>query len=145
MTAQAERPDVAALQAALAGEHAAVYAYSVIAARVEFVPSVVGLATACYAAHRAARDRLVRTLRAGGESPDPTEPGYALPFPVEGPASARRLARLVEDRCAVLHAAVVAATTGPERARGADALVQCATRGLRWGAPPTAFPGVGGS
>lgn len=142
MNADAQDADVLALQAALAGEHAAVYAYAVIAGRGDAGSSAVELAQEAYAAHRAGRDDLVRTLAARGESPVATEPGYALPFAVDGPAAARRLARLVEDRCAVLHAAVVAAATDQERALGAQALVGCAVRGLQWGAAPSAFPGV---
>jgi hypothetical protein len=143
MTADPQDTDVLALQAALAGEHAAVYAYAVIAGRGAAGSSVVELAREAYAAHRAGRDDLARTLAARGESPVPTEPGYALPFPIDGSGTARRLARLVEDRCAVLHAAVVAVATGQERALGAQALVGCAVRGLQWGAAPSAFPGVG--
>jgi hypothetical protein len=142
MIADSDDPDVLALQAALAGEHAAVYAYAAIAGRGDAGSSVVELANEAYAAHRAGRDRLVRTIAARGEAPVPTEPGYALPFALEGPGAARRLARLVEDRCGVLHAAVVAAASGQERALGAQELVECALRGVQWGADATAFPGV---
>jgi hypothetical protein len=143
MTAETDDPVVAALQAALAGEHAAVYAYTVVGGRLDGDSPIVALALECHAAHRTVRDALVAAVRARAESPVPTEPGYALPFPVEGASSARALARLVEDRCAVLHATVVATASGEERRFSAEALVGCATRGLRWGAPATAFPGVG--
>jgi hypothetical protein len=134
---------VDALQAALAGEHAAVYAYSVIGGRLPGDDPVVTLALDAYAVHRSRRDALVAVLREAGATPDAAEPGYALPRPVEGPESARELGRLVEDRCSVLHAGVVATAAGDQRRLGADALVDCATRALQWGAPPTAFPGVG--
>jgi hypothetical protein len=134
---------VAALQQALAGEHAAIYAYTVIGGRLDGDTAVVQQAIDSYAEHRTHRDALSEMLLARRESPVPTEPGYALPSPIEGPASARALARHVEDRCSVLHAAVVATATGDERRLGAGALVACAERAMRWGASATAFPGVG--
>jgi hypothetical protein len=136
-------PVVDALQAVLAGEHAAVYAYSVIGGRLPGDDPVVALSIDAYAVHRDRRDTLVAVLRAADRTPVAGEPGYQLPRPVEGPSSARELARLVEDRCSVLHAAVVATATGELRGLAADALVDCATRALAWGAEPTAFPGVG--
>jgi hypothetical protein len=134
---------VAALQAALAGEHAAVYGYTVIGGRLDGDSAVVGLAIEAHSQHRAVRDTLVEVLLARGESPVPTEPGYQLPAPVDGSAAARALARLLEDRCGVLHAAVVATGQGDERRLAAQALRDCAVRGVGWGAAPTAFPGVG--
>lgn len=143
MRRAAEDPVVSALQEALAGEHAAIYAYAVIGGRLDGDSAAVQRATDSYAAHRTHRDALTEVLLARQESPVVTEPGYVLPAPVEGPASARALARRVEDRCGVLHAAVVATAIGDERRLGADALVACARRGMHWGAPATAFPGVG--
>lgn len=142
MRRAAEDPVVAALQEALAGEHAAVYAYAVIGGRLKDDSAVVKLAIDSYAGHRAHRDALTEVLLARRETPVPTEPGYELPSPIEGPASARALARRVEDRCGVLHAVVVGSASGDERRLGADALVSCAERGMQWGAPATAFPGV---
>jgi hypothetical protein len=132
-----------ALQEALAGEHAAIYAYTVIGGRLDDDSALVRQAVESHADHRALRDVLTEVLLARGDSPVPTEAGYALPTAVDGAASARRLARLVEDRCGVLHAALVATAEAEERRLGAQALVDCALRGLRWGARPTAFPGVG--
>ena len=43
----------------------------------------------------------------------------------------------------MLYAAVVASTTGERRVQAAGWLEDAATRALGWGAPPTAFPGVG--
>jgi hypothetical protein len=134
---------IAALQAALAGEHAAIYGYSVIGGRFDADSGVVRLAIEAHSEHRAVRDALVEALLGREESPVPTEPGYELPAPVDGAGAARALARQVEDRCGVLHAAVIATAEGAERLLAARALLDGAVRGLRWGAPPTAFPGVG--
>ena len=142
MTTAAD-PAVAALQAALAGEHAAVYGYSVIGGRLDGDSAVVRLAIEAHDQHRSVRDALVEALLGRGEAPVPTEPGYELPAPVDGAGAARALARRVEDRCGVLHAALVATAEGGERRLAAQALLDCAVRGLRWGASPQAFPGVG--
>jgi Domain of unknown function (DUF4439) len=96
-----------------------------------------------YDEHRARRDRVDEQLRALDVEPAPAEPGYALPAPVTSPHDAALLARRVEDRCAVLYAALVAATTSDQRAVATAWLEDAATRALAWGAPPTAFPGVG--
>lgn len=132
------------LQEVLAGEHAALYAYSVIAGRLDRGSSEVERALAAYDVHRDRRDTLVDRLRDLGEQPVVAEPGYALPLPVQGVESAAALARQVEDRCAVLYAALVAAAapSSIERSLGSASLVDAATRALGWGAPPTAFPGV---
>jgi len=135
-------PVVQALQEALAGEHAAVYAYSVIGGRLAGDSPLVQQAIDDYGSHRSTREAIADALRERDELPVPMEPGYVLPRPVEDEASARLLARLVEDRCSVLHATVVATATGAERRLSAQALIDCATRGLLWGATPTAFPGV---
>lgn len=140
---RAADPVVAALQAALAGEHAAVYGYTVIGGRLDGDSAVVRLAIAAHSQHRAVRDALVKVLLERGQSPVPTEPGYRLPAPVDGSATARALARLLEDRCGVLQAALVATAEGEERTLAAEALRDCAVRALGWGAPATAFPGVG--
>lgn len=133
---------VDALQDALAGEHAARYAYAVIGGVVDPTGPTETLALAAYGAHSARRDRLDERLRELGESPAAAEPGYALPETVRAAGDAQQLARQVEDRCAVLYAAVVAASTGPLRRRAADWLEDAAVRTLDWGAASTAFPGV---
>lgn len=132
-----------ALQDVLAGEHAAVYGYSVVGGVLDPGTATARLARAAYDEHRARRDRVDEQLRALDVEPLPAEPGYALPAPVRSPDDAALLARQVEDRCAVLYAAQVAATTADQRALAAAWLEDAATRALAWGAPSTAFPGVG--
>lgn len=135
---------VDALQDVLAGEHAALYAYQVIGARLDDDSSEVARAASAYDSHRDVRDAVAQRVRDLGEQPVVSEPGYALPGPVRDAPSAEALAQQVEDRSAVLHAALVsvAAASAPERTLGAAGLVAAATRGLAWGSPPTAFPGV---
>jgi hypothetical protein len=124
------------LQRALAAEHAAVFAYGVIGG----VLRGEALATAGHDAHRGRRDQLISRL---GERAVPAEPAYALPFAVEDARRARRLGRVVEQRCAAVYADVVSRTTGATRALAAEALTECAVRRLSWGAEPEAFPGLG--
>ncbi|MDQ3628551.1 MAG: ferritin-like domain-containing protein [Actinomycetota bacterium] len=137
-------PLVHRLQEVLAGEHAALYAYSVIGGRLDPDSPVVARAVASYEAHRSRRDRLALRLRDLGERPVVAEPGYALPLPVQGVPSAAVLAQRVEDRCAVLYASLVATAPAAtaERSLGSTSLVDASTRALGWGAPTTAFPGV---
>lgn len=134
---------VESLQDALAGEHAAVYGYGVVGGVADATGSVAQLGLAAYEVHQRRRDRLEARLRRLGAEPVPAEPGYALASPVVTDGDARRLARRIEDRCAVLYAALVAATTGPRRREAAGWLTDAATRSLAWGAPATALPGVG--
>lgn len=134
--------EAAALQAALAGEHAALYAYGVVGARSS--GSDADLAAAAYVRHRARRDALVAMLTEAGERPAAPEVAYDLPFATDGRAPLRRLAALVEGRCAALYAALVQHSPAG-RAFAARGLVDCATTQLGWGGPPEPFPGLGRS
>jgi hypothetical protein len=134
-----EQPAVAtdaALQAALAAEHAAVYAYGVVGG---ILGTTSAEAAAGYAAHRGRRDRLTSML---GPESVAAQPAYRLPFEVSGPARARRLAVHVEERCAEVYAEVVSRTTAADRVFAARALTDCSVRGLEWGAEPDPFPGL---
>lgn len=132
MTSSDQQP----LQAALAAEHAAVFAYGVIGG---VLRDSEGQAVAGHDAHRGRRDQLLARL---GERAVAAEPAYSLPFPVTSSRQARRLARVVERRCAAVYADAVSRTTGDQRALAAEALTECAVRGLSWGADPDPFPGL---
>ncbi|WP_228980060.1 DUF4439 domain-containing protein [Streptomyces sp. DH12] len=130
-----------AARAALAAEHAAVYGYGVVGARVGDARRAE--AAQAHAAHRARRDALVRTVRGLGGAPVAAEPAYALPFAVaDGPAAARLAAEL-EDRVAGVYADLVRAAGGPLRREAAAALREAAVRAVRWrGGGGVAFPGL---
>jgi hypothetical protein len=128
----------AALQEALAAEHAAVYAYGVIGG---VLGATSAQTTAAYAAHRGRRDQLTARI---GPAAVAAEPAYELPFAVSGPAQARRLAVQVERRCAEVYADVVSRTTGAARMYAARGLTECSVRALSWGADFEAFPGLRG-
>ncbi|MFE9428878.1 ferritin-like domain-containing protein [Kitasatospora sp. NPDC006697] len=131
----------AALQAALAGEHAAVYAYGVIAARTPSGPHRDDVRS-CYAFHQARRDSWDRLLAGAGATPAAAAPGYQLPFAVPDEASAARLAAEVERRLGAGYADLVAAGSGDLRMRAATALRETVLQCAHWGGSPGALPGL---
>ncbi|NHC13571.1 ferritin-like domain-containing protein [Motilibacter deserti] len=130
-----------ALQAALAGEHAAVWAYGVVGAQLPADRAPEALAA--LAAHRARRDALERTLERAAASPAAAAPAYDLPGPVTTAAQAVRLAVLVEERLAAAYADLVAAAEGEAlRVTAARALQETAVRGALWRRSAVPFPGL---
>jgi hypothetical protein len=133
------------LAAALAAEHAAIYAYGPIGARL--TGDAAKQAREAEAAHRRRRDSLVLLLTTRGDEVPGAAAGYELPFPVTDEASALRLAVQVEERTAAVWRAALPATEGAERTRALDGLTDAAIRATRWRrragiAPATVpFPG----
>jgi Domain of unknown function (DUF4439) len=132
---------VAAWQAALAGEHAAVWAYGRAAAELSGGQRTTALDL--LDAHRTAREGLRARLHAAGARPVEAAAAYLEPFPVTAAASGRRLLAHVEDNLAATYADLAAGSTGDERASAVGASVAAARRSVAWGGPPTAFPGAG--
>ena len=132
-----------ALQATLAGEHAAVYVYGVIGGRVSASahPDLATKVAQAYTTHRGRRDQLMTMI---GDDAVPAEPVYELPFKVTGAARAERLAVRVEQRCAEAYAEVVSRTVGSVRAYAARGLTDCAVRELAWGGDLEPWPGLRG-
>ncbi|HEY5836689.1 ferritin-like domain-containing protein [Streptomyces sp.] len=129
-----------AAQAALAAEHAAVYGYGVVGGRVTAARQAE--ARQAYDAHRARRDAMIRTVTDLGAVPVTTAAGYALPFPVPGPAAAARLAAFLEERVAGAYGDLVRASIGDIRRDAASALREAAVRAVRWNGGSVAFPGL---
>lgn len=129
-----------ATQAALAAEHAAVYGYGVVGGRIG--DDRLQEARDGYAAHRARRDALARTVRALGGRPEGAAPAYTLPFPVPDAAAAVRLAAELESRVAAVYADLVRASEGALRREAAGALREAAVRSVRWRGSGVAFPGL---
>ncbi|GAA2756776.1 ferritin-like domain-containing protein [Actinopolymorpha rutila] len=133
--------EIAGLQEALAGVHAAIWGYGVLTPQLGLDDRSRGERT--IELYRELRERLRAQLRARHATPVAGDAGYRLPFQVTGGTSARRLALYLEDGCAGVFADLVAAATSSSvRTMGADLLVDCARRRLDWGADPKAFPGV---
>ncbi|MFG3056843.1 ferritin-like domain-containing protein [Kitasatospora sp. NPDC048239] len=131
---------VAAFQGALSAEHAAVYGYGVVGARLPEDQRTD--ARTAYAAHQARRDAWQRLVSSTGATPSAAAAGYQLPFAVTDAAGAAKLAAHLETRLTTVYADLVTAVTGPQRTAAADALRESALRAKRWGAAPTAFPGL---
>jgi hypothetical protein len=127
----------AALQAAIAGEDAAVYGYGIVAARAENRRS---RALRALAAHREARDRLAAAAAVEGVSAPAPALAYTLPFAVNGANEAAQLAADLENSLVPLYADLAAAASGPLRQAAVNQARDCADRAIRWGAAPQAFP-----
>ena len=136
-----------ALNAALAVEHEAVYAYAVVGAHAN--AAAAPLARSAYEGHLGGRDRLMALVTGAGGTPVLAEAAYSLALPVVDNAGALTLARTIEDGCAVAYEQlVVAAQEASLRSTAAAGLIECATRASRWrllaGSRVTvAFPGRG--
>ncbi len=137
-----EKTATEALQACVAAEHVAVWAYGLVGAHLE--PDRRAAARATGDSHRARRDQVGRLLR-DREAPVPaSEPAYLLPFAVTESSAARRLAADVESGVAAAYADLVLAAEGGLRAFAARSLHEAAIRGARWGGATEAFPGLTG-
>ncbi|MFB4192785.1 DUF4439 domain-containing protein [Streptomyces carpaticus] len=139
----AEVPDTPALratQAALAAEHAAVYGYGVVGARIGTERDAE--VREAYTGHRARRDALRRAVLDLGAVPEAAAAAYALPFEVTDAATAQALAADLEARVAGAYADLVLASTGAARREAAAALRDSAVRAARWSGTGTAFPGL---
>jgi hypothetical protein len=132
--------DIAALQAALAAEHAAVYGYGVAGALMQ--GSDQGVAMSYWTLHQDARDTLAEMITRLGATPVAASAAYDLPFTVGDTASARRLVVYLEDGVARAYLGVVAVTDSRLRAFGALAMQEPANRATAWSGQTTAFPGM---
>lgn len=130
-----------ALQAALAGEHAAVYVLGVLGARSRGAGLTARLRSV-YDAHVAAREALTARIRAQGEAPVGPAAAYAVPTGLATDDDLRAAALEVERRCAALYLDQVAAATGEDRRLLAASLTACALRELGLGGDPQDLPGT---
>ncbi len=133
---------IAALQGALAAEHAAVYGYGTVGAML--TGAALAEARADWTAHQVARDTLEAMLTRRGATPVAAAPAYKLPFPVTGAASAKKLAATLEDGVTRAYLGVVAVDGPALRAFGATAMQTSAGRALAWRGTTVAFPGMPG-
>ncbi|WP_329495038.1 ferritin-like domain-containing protein [Kitasatospora herbaricolor] len=130
-----------ALQSALAAEHAAVYGYGVVGAKLPDDQQRTDARTA-FATHEARRDTWRRLLAGAGATPGAAAAGYQLPFAVADAAGAARLAAHIEARLTDVYGELVAALPADRRVAAADALRGTALQARRWGSAVTAFPGL---
>jgi len=128
----------------LEAEHAAVWAYGLLGARL--ADEELEQARAAHDAHRRSRDALVPLVRDAGK--EPPAPPVAYDVRVADRAQALALAVDLEDGLAVRWRDLVGATEDVALRRlGVSGLTGCAARAARWrslaGVRPTtvAFPG----
>ncbi|WP_432949641.1 ferritin-like domain-containing protein [Kribbella sp. CA-253562] len=132
--------EVEALQAAIAGEHAALYGVGVAGGKLS--GARFGAATTLYERHRSRRDKLAALLVESGQTPAAAEPAYDLPQAVTNAATAAALILGIERRLTAVYGDLVeAAEQDRTRAFAVQALIATARDQLGWGGRPTAFPG----
>jgi hypothetical protein len=130
----------AALQSALAAEHAAVYGYGVVGANL--TGSRQAAAMTDWVAHQVARDTLEAMIRSRGSEPVPAAAAYRLPITVRTPGQAVSLAVLLEDRVATAYLGLVALSDLSVRQFGALQVRAAALRAAAWRGSTVPFPGL---
>ena len=130
----------AALQSALAAEHAAVYGYGIVGANL--TGSRQAAAMTDWVAHQVARDTLEAMLRSRGAEPVPAAVAYRLPVTVRTPGQAVSLAVLLEDRVATAYLGLVALNDVSIREFGALQVRAAALRAAAWRGSTVPFPGL---
>jgi hypothetical protein len=132
---------VEALQAALAGEHAALYGVGVAGGKLS--GARFAAATDAFARHRDNRDHLSALLVAAGETPVAAEAAYDLPQAVTNAATASALILFIERRIAPVYGDLVeAAEQAAVRSFAIESLLAAASAQIAWGGAPVAFPGT---
>jgi len=121
----------AAIRAALEAEYAVIYGYGVAGGRLR--GRDLAFAQERLATHQEWRDQLLAVASSAADRPAPL-PAYELPFPVEDPAAARRLAVRLEDGAAGAAWDVVAASRPATAARrlGVALLADVAVAAADW-------------
>lgn len=133
-----------AAQAALASEHASIYAYGVLGAHLS--DDAQESALEALSAHRERRNALETAIRKLDADPAVAQAFYALPFEVTDGASARKLGASIEKRLAQVYADLVgSAPDHPGLRRVAvRGLVDAGAMAARWSSKSSAFPGLDG-
>ena len=132
--------DVAALQAALAAENAAIFGYGVAGAHL--TGSSQAAAEQDWTGHNQARDALAAMISARGAVPAAAQAYYELPFRVHDVPSAIRLAAYLEDGVTRAYLSLVAVSDQRLRRFGALAMQDAAQRAASWRGSTLAFPGL---
>jgi hypothetical protein len=131
---------IAAMQAALAAEQAASYAYGVIGAHL--TGQRFNAAAADWVAHERARDSLTKMIIALGAQPHPAAAAYRLPVSVTTAAQAISLAANLERQVASAYLSLVAVPDPALRTFAATRMQNAAVRAVRWSGQSQAFPGL---
>lgn len=127
----------AAMIAWLALEREAVWFYPYVGAR---VPAVADRARSAGRAHAIARDRLLGLVAEDTTTVQPSYDVGAITTVSNASTAARRLEQRIQAACLAL----VAASTGDDRAVGVAGLRTAARAELGWSGQARAFPGMAG-
>lgn len=140
---------LAALQATLAGEHAAVYLYGFLGAQTSQTsqPALYARLLEAFRVHRRRRDQLTVMVAAVGADPVSSEVAYDLPSPLADPSRAdaadmNNAALQVDRRIARTYGLLIESTAGAERRWALVALDDSAVRQLEFRGTPEMFPGT---
>lgn len=133
-----------ALQATLAGEHAALYVYGVLGGRVSASddPTLSSRVGTAYSTHRGRRDQLISMIRLADAEPVVAEVSYDLPNQALSASQLERAALVIEQRCTAVYADMVGSTARASRQWAIDALAESAVRQLGFGGKTVPFPGA---
>lgn len=125
--------EVDALQAALQAEFEVIYGYGVVGAHLS--GAAENYATSRLTTHMARRDKLAGLITAQGAVPATTRAAYALPFVVNGVATARRLGAHLELGAADAAWDLISATSRRTSTRtlGVGWMTDTALSGALWG------------
>lgn len=136
----------AALFDAAANEHAVIYGYGLVSAH--STSDANDLVATAMAGHRKLREEAIARLTARNLTAPLPAAGYQMPFTVETPSNAVKLAiRMEEDSAVAWRAVLEQAESADDREFAVSALTQCAVTAAKWRevlgmAPSTvAFPG----
>ncbi|MBN9611823.1 MAG: ferritin-like domain-containing protein [Actinobacteria bacterium] len=129
-TGSLAKDTIDALQAALASEHAALWAYGLVAA---YDPKAAAAVTAAITSHQNTRDLAANLIVQGGATPVGPDPAYTTPHPVTDVATAQALALIIESDCAAAWRSVAGHTDDSTlRGTALSALTDCAMRMVSW-------------
>jgi hypothetical protein len=138
--ARGNSAEVAAIQATLAAEQAAIYGYGVVGSHLD--GSAQATATSNWTAHQAAADKLAALLRSLGVIPAPAAVAYQLPHQVSTTTQALVLAVTLEEQVTSAYLTLVALSEPSLRMLGARQVRAAALRAAAWRGHTVAFPGL---
>jgi len=130
------------MQAALAAEQAASYAYGVIGSHM--TGSKFTAASAAWLEHERARDSLISMIIARGGQPHPAAAAYRLPITITTAAQAISLATILERQVAAAYLGLVAVPDPALRTFAGERMQGATVRAVRWSGHSQAFPGLPG-
>ncbi|MGW3349047.1 ferritin-like domain-containing protein [Nonomuraea rubra] len=133
--------DIEKLRKTLAAEHAALFAYGLLAARTS--GTVRRRMSEAFESHRAHRDQLRALITARGGRPAEPDASYALPFFPSNATLAVKLAVQLENGVAAAYLELVSAGDAKLREHAARAMQEAVKRSYTFRPdPPSAFPGM---